>query len=73
MARLRPKWIDDQYDQLEQERKFRPHKLTKREFMKGMMNGKRNRVPEGSGTSDGDILDGEMAESPEKAPEGLSE
>jgi len=36
----RPKWIQTQYDIIEQQNKYQKHKLTKREFMKGMMNEK---------------------------------
>ena len=68
-----PKWLQMQYDMIEHYGKYRKHKLTKREFMKGMMNGKCNRIPEGSGTSDGDILDGEVAESDEETGNGTSE
>ena len=37
----KPKWIQTQYDIIEQQNKYQKHKLTKREFMKGMMNEKR--------------------------------
>ena len=30
-----PKWIQTQYDMIEHYGKYRKHKLTKREFMKG--------------------------------------
>ena len=36
-----PKWLQMQYDMIEHYGKYRKHKLTKREFMKGMMNEKR--------------------------------
>lgn len=57
-----PKWIQTQYDIIEQQNKYQKHKLSKREFMKEFANGKRDRIPEGSGASDGDILDGEVPE-----------
>lgn len=31
----RPKWIQTQYDIIEQQNKYQKHKLNKREFMKG--------------------------------------
>ena len=34
----RPKWIQTQYDIIEQQNKYQKHKLTKREFMKGFKN-----------------------------------
>lgn len=58
MSSQRPKWIQSAYDEVEYYAKRKPHKLTKREFMRGMTNGKCNRVPEGSGTSDSDLLIG---------------
>ena len=73
MSSSRPKWIQSTYDEVEHYRKHNPHKLTKREFMRGMMNGKCNRVSPGTGESDSDLQLGEVEKPSSEAPEGTSE
>ena len=70
----KPKWLDDYYNTIENEQKRKrqkkgeERKLTKQEFMEKYLNGKCDRIPEGSGASDGDLLVGEMEEPHEETP-----
>jgi len=42
----RPKWIQTQYDIIEHYGKHQKHKLNKREFMKGMLQNKKEKERE---------------------------
>lgn len=65
MKERRFQWIDSYYNSIEsdeRQRRKKPHRLSRTEFLRGMNSGKCNRISEGTGESDGDLLDGEMEE-----------